>query len=97
MHVWGRPLQDLGGADRSRSLPSQPLPGAAIGRILMPLVRVTMIKGKSPDYIKKMSDSIYEALVDGYIQKNDLFQIIEQLEPGDLIYDRPLRLTRMRP
>ena len=33
-------------------------------RILMPLVRVTMIKGKSPDYIKKMSDSIYEALVE---------------------------------
>jgi hypothetical protein len=30
----------------------------------MPLVRVTMIKGKSPDYIKKMSDSIYEALVE---------------------------------
>ena len=54
----------------------------------MPLVRVTMIKGKSPDYIKKMSDSIYEALVDGYMQKDDLFQIIEQLEPGDLIYDR---------
>ena len=54
----------------------------------MPLVRVTMIKGKSPDYIKKMSDSIYEALVDGYMQKGDLFQIIEQVEPGDLIYDR---------
>ena len=54
----------------------------------MPLVRVTMIKGKSADYIKKMSDSIYEALVDGYMQKNDLFQIIEQVEPGDLIYDR---------
>ena len=54
----------------------------------MPLVRVTMIKGKSPDYIKKMSNSIYEALLDGYMQKDDLFQIIEQLEPGDLIYDR---------
>jgi len=55
----------------------------------MPLVRVTMIKGKSPDYIKKMSDSIYEALVEAsYMQKNDLFQIIEQVEPGDLIYDR---------
>ena len=54
----------------------------------MPLVRVTMIKGKSPDYIKKMSDSIYEALVDGYMQKGDLFQIIEQLEPSDFIYDR---------
>ena len=55
----------------------------------MPLVRVTMIKGKSPDYIKKMSDSIYEALVEAYqMAENDLFQIIEQLEPGDLIYDR---------
>jgi phenylpyruvate tautomerase PptA (4-oxalocrotonate tautomerase family) len=55
----------------------------------MPLVRVTMIKGKSPDYIKKMSDSIYEALVEAYqMQENELFQIIEQLEPGDLIYDR---------
>jgi Tautomerase enzyme len=60
-----------------------------IREILMPLVRVTMIKGKSPDYIKKMSDSIYEALVEAYqMAENDLFQIIEQLEPGDLIYDR---------
>jgi Tautomerase enzyme len=89
MRVWGRALQDLGGADRSRSLPLQPLPGAAIRRILMPLVRVTMIKGKSPDYIKKMSDSIYETLVEAYqMTENDLSQIIEQLEPGDLIYDR---------
>jgi hypothetical protein len=89
MHVWGRPLQDLGGADRSQSLPSQPLPGAAIRRIPMPMVRVTMLKGKSPDYIKKMSDSIYEALVEAYVQhKGETFQIIEQLEPSDLIYAR---------
>src|SRR5258708_33071134 len=55
----------------------------------MPLVRVTMIKGKSPDYIKKMSDSIYEALVEAYVQqKEETFQIIEQLEPSDLIYAR---------
>ena len=44
----------------------------------MPLVRVTMIKGKSPDYIKKMSDSIYEALVEAYQQsEGETFQIIE--------------------
>ena len=55
----------------------------------MPLIRVTMIKGKSPDYIKKMSDSIYEALVEAYVQqKEETFQIIEQLEPSDLIYAR---------
>ena len=55
----------------------------------MPLVRVTMIKGKSPEYIKKMSNSIYEALIEAYqMREGDLFHIIEQLEPGDLIYSR---------
>jgi len=55
----------------------------------MPLVRVTMLKGKSPEYIKKMSDSIYEALIEAYKQaETETFQIIEQLEPGNLIYDR---------
>ena len=63
----------------------------------MPLVRVTIIKGKSPEYIKKMSDSIYEALVEAYdMSENDLFQIIEQLEPGNLIFDRHYGLTRNR-
>ena len=55
----------------------------------MPLVRVTMIKGKSPDYIKKMSDSIYEALIEAYQQQeSETFQIIEQLEPENFIYSR---------
>jgi phenylpyruvate tautomerase PptA (4-oxalocrotonate tautomerase family) len=63
----------------------------------MPLVRVTMIKGKSPEYIKKMSDSIYEALVEAYdMSQNDLFQIIEQVEPGNLIFDRHYGLKRNR-
>ncbi|HEX7959966.1 MAG TPA: tautomerase family protein [Terriglobales bacterium] len=55
----------------------------------MPLVRVTMIKGKSPEYIKQLSQSIYETLVEAYLMpENDMFQIIEQLELGSLIYDR---------
>ena len=63
----------------------------------MPLVRVTMIKGKSPEYIKKTSDSIYEALVEAYgMSENDLFQVIEQLEPGNLIFDRHYGLRRNR-
>ncbi len=63
----------------------------------MPLVRVTMIKGKSPDYIKKMSDSIYEALVEAFqMPENDMFQIIEQLEPGGLIYDRNYGVGKSR-
>jgi len=49
-----------------------------------------MIKGKSPDYIKKMSDSIYEALVEAYqmAERTICSRSLEQLEPGDLIYDR---------
>jgi hypothetical protein len=44
-----------------------------------------------------MSDSIYEALVEAYdMSENDLFQIIEQLEPGNLIFDRHYGLTRNR-
>ena len=36
-----------------------------------------------------MSDSIYEALVEAYQQsEGETFQIIEQLEPSDLIYAR---------
>ncbi|HEX7855431.1 MAG TPA: tautomerase family protein [Sphingobium sp.] len=55
----------------------------------MPLVRVTMIKGKSPEYIKHLSQSIYQSLVEAYLMpENDMFQIIEQLEPEALIYDR---------
>lgn len=63
----------------------------------MPLVRVTMTKGKSADYIKKLSDSIYESLVEAYLMpENDMFQIIEQLEPGSLIYDRRFGVTSPR-
>ncbi len=63
----------------------------------MPLVRVTMLKGKSPEYIKRMSDSIYEALIEAYeMAEGDLFQIIEQLDPGDLIYSRQYGIKGQR-
>lgn len=63
----------------------------------MPLVRVTMIKGKSPDYVEKLSQSIYESLVEAYrMPENDMFQIIEQLEPGSLIFDRRIGIDGER-
>ncbi|NGX07547.1 tautomerase family protein [Mycobacteroides franklinii] len=55
----------------------------------MPLVRVSLLKGKSPEYIQALSDGIYRALVDSYeMAENDLFQIFEQLDPGTLLFDR---------
>jgi 4-oxalocrotonate tautomerase len=63
----------------------------------MPLVRVSMLKGKSPEYIQAMSTSIYEALVESYgMPEHDHFQIIEQLEPKELLFDRNFRTTSPR-
>jgi 4-oxalocrotonate tautomerase len=63
----------------------------------MPLVRVSMLKGKPPEYINALSESIYQALVESYgMPENDHFQIIEQLEPGSLRFDRNYRATSPR-
>lgn len=50
----------------------------------MPIVRVAMLKGKSPEYIGTMLDSISTALVDAYEMPNeDRFQIaIHSIHPA---------------
>jgi len=54
----------------------------------MPVVRVSLLRGKSPEYLKAVSTAIYDAMVASYdLVPNDLFQIIHQHEPGELIYD----------
>jgi phenylpyruvate tautomerase PptA (4-oxalocrotonate tautomerase family) len=55
----------------------------------MPLVRVTLHKGKNQDYLNAVSAAIYQSLVDKYeMPENDLFQIFEQVEPGSFFYDK---------
>ena len=55
----------------------------------MPLVRVTLHKGKNQDYLNAVSAAIYQSLVDEYeMPENDLFQIFEQVEPGSFFYDK---------
>jgi hypothetical protein len=55
----------------------------------MPLVRVTLHKGKNQDYLNAVSAAIYQSLVDKYeMAENDLFQIFEQVEPGSFFYDK---------
>jgi hypothetical protein len=54
----------------------------------MPLVEISLIKGKSRDYIRSIADSIHQALHESYnVPVNDRFQLIRQFEPEDLIYD----------
>jgi len=55
----------------------------------MPFTRISLLKGKSPDYVRAVSDSLHRALVEAFdVPPNDRFQVIHQHEPGELVFDR---------
>ncbi len=48
----------------------------------MPLVNISILKGKSPDYIKAIGDSINSAVIETMaFPDDDRYQIIHELEP----------------
>lgn len=48
----------------------------------MPLVNVSILKGKSPEYIKAVADSINSAVIETMgFPEDDRYQIIHELEP----------------
>lgn len=54
----------------------------------MPFTRITLQRGKSPDYLKALSESFHRAMVETFdVPATDRFQFIHQLEPGEMICD----------
>lgn len=54
----------------------------------MPLVRISLLKGKPKEYIRAISDGVHQALIDAYnIPPGDRFQLIHQHEPHEFVYD----------
>jgi len=54
----------------------------------MPLVRISLLKGKSPELRRKIGDAIHRAMVEAIdVPQHDRFQLLTEYEPGDLIYD----------
>jgi phenylpyruvate tautomerase PptA (4-oxalocrotonate tautomerase family) len=54
----------------------------------MPLVRISLLKGKSREHIRALSDGVHQALIDAYkIPPADRFQLIHQHEREEFIYD----------
>jgi phenylpyruvate tautomerase PptA (4-oxalocrotonate tautomerase family) len=54
----------------------------------MPLVRISLIKGKPRDYIRAIADGVHRGLMSGYdAPADDRFQLIHQHERDELIYD----------
>lgn len=55
----------------------------------MPFARISLLKGKSPAFLKALSDNIHRALVEAFeVPADDRFQVIHQHEPDELIFDR---------
>jgi hypothetical protein len=55
----------------------------------MPLTRITLLKGKSPEYLGALSDSLHRALVEAFeVPPDDRFQVFDQREPRKLAFDR---------
>ena len=54
----------------------------------MPLVRISLIKGKVPDFGRRVGEIVYQAMMDRInVPPKDNFQIITEHDQGQLIYD----------
>ena len=52
----------------------------------MPLVHISVRKGKSPEYLRSVADAVHEALVaQANVPRDDRFQIIHELDDEALI------------
>jgi len=54
----------------------------------MPLARIDLIKGKSPEYRRGIGDAVYEAMIEIInVPENDRFQVVTEHAPENFIYD----------
>ena len=54
----------------------------------MPLVRISLLKGKSNDQTRAIADNVHQALTETYeVPADDRFQFVDQYEPEESIYD----------
>ncbi|WP_248803042.1 tautomerase family protein [Pseudomonas sp. MWU13-2100] len=55
----------------------------------MPFARISLHRGKSAEYLSRLSEQLHEALMESFeVPAADRFQIIHQHEVGELIFDR---------
>jgi 4-oxalocrotonate tautomerase len=54
----------------------------------MPLVRISVIRGKSAAPLRELGDAVHRALVETIdVPEKDRFQLLSEREPGGLVYD----------
>ena len=58
----------------------------------MPFTRISLLAGKSPEYLAAISDSLDRAMTECFdVPKGDRFAAFHQHKPGELIFDRGYR------
>lgn len=58
----------------------------------MPFTRISLLAGKSPDYLAAITHTLDRALVESFdVPPADRFAAIHQHQPGELIFDRHYR------
>ncbi|HXC38028.1 MAG TPA: tautomerase family protein [Burkholderiales bacterium] len=64
----------------------------------MPLVRISLLKGKPASYRRKVGDAIHQAMMETIdVPAKDRFQLVTEHDPEDFIYDREyLGIARSR-
>lgn len=54
----------------------------------MPMSRISLLRGKSPEYIRALGDSLQRAMEESFnVPKNDRFQLVHQHEPYEMMID----------
>jgi len=55
----------------------------------MPLVRISLREGATPEYRKAIAEGVHQAMVEAMaVPAKDRFQVISEDKAGDLIYDQ---------
>jgi phenylpyruvate tautomerase PptA (4-oxalocrotonate tautomerase family) len=54
----------------------------------MPLVRISLVKGRPAALRRAIGDAVHRSLVETFdVPAHDRFQVLTEHEPGDLVYD----------
>ena len=76
-------------SERDGRIPSSPRPRPEARIPGMPLVRVTLRKGRSPEFIRAAGDAIHDALVaQANVPADDRFQIFDEV-PDENLFAHP--------
>src|SRR5436305_14897934 len=77
-----RDMKDAGETPALHSISS----ASRIARATMPLVKIHLRKGKSPEYIRAVADGIHAALVaHANVPADDRFQLVSEYASDDII------------